>query len=52
MTLDKIANILGAIVTVALVATVLQNGSSAASVITALGDSFSHSIAAAQGRSQ
>jgi len=50
MNFDKVANILGAIVTVALVATVLQNGSQAAQVINALGNSFSHSIATAQGR--
>lgn len=52
MNFDKIANIIGAIVTVALVATVLQNGSNAASVIRSLGDAFSHSIASAQGRAQ
>jgi len=52
MNADKIANILGAIVTVALITTIVQNGSSAAAVITAFGNAFSHSIAAAQGPSQ
>jgi hypothetical protein len=52
MNIDKIANILGAIVTVALVTTIVQNGSAAAGVITAFGNAFSHSIAAAQGRGQ
>lgn len=50
MNADKIANIIGTIVTVALVTTILQNGSNASAVIRALGDAFSHSIAAAQGR--
>lgn len=52
MNIDKIANIFGAIVTVALVTTIVQNGSNAAAVITAFGNAFSHSISAAQGRSQ
>lgn len=52
MNLDKVFNILGAIVTVALVTTVVQNGSNAAAVVTAFGNAFSHSLAAAQGRSQ
>jgi len=46
---DKIANILGAIVTVALVTTVVSRPASA-SIIRAIGDSFSGSLRAAQGR--
>lgn len=49
MTTNTIINVLGAIVTVALVATVLQSANSAA-VIRAFGDAFSGSIKAAQGR--
>lgn len=48
MNLDRIFNILGAIVTVAMVAVVVQNGSSTAQVITALGKGFSGAIDAAQ----
>lgn len=52
MNIDRIANVLGAIVTVALVWTLVQPGSQTASVVTAFGNAFSHSIAAAQGRGQ
>jgi hypothetical protein len=44
---DKITNIVGAIVTVALVTSVLIRGSQAAQVIRAVGDAFSGSISAA-----
>lgn len=47
---DKIANIVGAIVTVALVTAVLARGTQAAQVITATGNAFSGSLKAAQGR--
>jgi hypothetical protein len=47
---DKVANIAGSIVTVALVTTVLMRGSAAAQVIASIGNSFSASIRAAQGR--
>lgn len=47
---DKIVNIAGAIVTVALVTTVLTRGSQAAQVMRSIGDAFSGSIRAAQGR--
>jgi len=49
MNADKIANILGAIVTVALVTTVVSRPTSA-SIIRAFGDAFSGSLRAAQGR--
>lgn len=48
MNLDKILNIAGAIVTVALVAVVVQNGSNSALVIKALGSGFASAIDAAQ----
>jgi hypothetical protein len=51
MNMDKIFSIFGSIVTVALVWTVVSNGNSA-TVIRSVGDTFAHSIAAAQGRSQ
>lgn len=47
---DKVANIAGAIVTVALVTTVLTRGSAASSVIRAVGEAFSGSIRAATGK--
>jgi hypothetical protein len=47
---EKVANIAGSIVTVALVTTVLMRGSAAAQVIAAIGNTFSQSIRAAQGR--
>ncbi len=50
MNLDRLANILGMIVVVAGVTTVLMRGTAAASVIRALGDGFSGSLRAAQGR--
>lgn len=50
MTTNTIINVLGAIVTVALVTTVVSNQNSAA-VIKAFGDAFSGSIRAAQGKS-
>lgn len=46
---NQIFDVAGAIVTVALVFVVVSNGNSAA-VINAIGNSFAHSIAAAQGR--
>lgn len=50
MNLDRFFNLLGAIVTVALVTTILARGSNAARVITASGNAFSGSIRAATGR--
>lgn len=47
--MDKLFNVLGGIVTIGLVFTVVSNANSAA-VINAFGNSFAHSIAAAQGR--
>jgi hypothetical protein len=47
--MDKIANILGAIVTVALVTTVVSRTTSA-QVIRAFGEAFSDSLRAAQGK--
>lgn len=47
--MDKVFDVAGAIVTVALVFVVVSNANSAA-VINAIGNAFSHSIAAAQGR--
>lgn len=47
MNADKIFNLLGAIVTVALVTTVLLRGNQAAAVIRAFGDAFSNSVKAA-----
>jgi hypothetical protein len=49
MNFDKIANIFGAIVTVALVTTVVSRTSSA-TVIRAFGDAFAGSLRAAQGK--
>jgi len=49
MNADKLFNILGAIVTVALVTTVVSRTSSA-TVIRAFGEAFSGSLRAAQGR--
>lgn len=48
MNLDRVFNILGAIVTVAMVAVVVQNGGNTAKVISALGKGFSDAINAAQ----
>lgn len=48
MNLDRIFNILGAIVTVSLVAVVVQNGTKTASVVTAFGNAFSGAINASQ----
>lgn len=48
MNLDRIANLAGAIVTVALVAVVVQNGTKTAQVIKALADGFASAINAAQ----
>lgn len=48
MNLDRVFNILGAIVTVALVAVVVQNGTKTAQVIKSLGDGFANAINAAQ----
>lgn len=47
--MDKVFDVAGAIVTVALVFVVVSNANSAA-VINSIGNAFSHSIAAAQGR--
>lgn len=44
---DNIFNLLGAIVTVALVTTIVTRGSQTAAVIRAFGDAFSGSIRAA-----
>lgn len=49
MNADKIANVLGAIVTVALVTTIVSRSTSAG-VIRAFGDAFSGSIRAALGK--
>ncbi len=49
MTTNSIINVLGAIVTVALVATLVQS-SNTAGVVTAFGNAFSGSLRAAQGR--
>jgi len=46
--LDRVFNIAGAIVTVALVAVVVQNGTNTAAVIRALGTGFADAINAAQ----
>lgn len=50
MNADRVFNIAGSIVTVALVTTVLMRGSQAAQVIRAVGDTFSGSMRAAMGR--
>lgn len=50
MNADRMFNILGMIVTVALVTTILARGSATASIITAFGNAFSGSIRSAQGR--
>lgn len=44
---DRIFNLLGAIVTVALVTTIVSRGSQSAAVIRSLGDAFSGSIRSA-----
>jgi hypothetical protein len=48
---DRVANVLGAIVTVALVTTIVSRPTSA-TVIRAMGDAFSGSIRAALGKSR
>lgn len=48
--LDRVFNIAGSLVVVAGVTTVLMRGSAAAQVIAAIGNTFSGSIRAAQGR--
>lgn len=50
MNLDKMFNVAGGILTVALVTTVLMRGSQAAQVIRAIGDTFSGSVRAAMGK--
>lgn len=50
MNLDRLFNLLGAIVTVALVTTILMRGSAAAQVVTSLANGFSSAIRNAQGR--
>lgn len=50
MNADGILNLLGSIVTVALVTTVLMRGTAFAQVINALGNFFTGSLKAAQGR--
>lgn len=47
---DKLFNLLGAIVTVTMVTTILVRGTAAAQVITSLGNAFTGSLKAAQGR--
>lgn len=47
---DKLANILGGILTIALVTTVVLPGRQSAKVIDAFGDAFSGSIRAALGK--
>lgn len=47
MNLDRLFNIAGSIVTVALITSVLMRGSQAAQVIRAVGDTFSGSLKAA-----
>lgn len=49
MTADKIVNVMSAIVTVALVTTIVSRPTSA-QIIRAAGDAFTSSIRAAQGR--
>lgn len=48
MNLDRMFNLLGAIVTVSLVAVVVQNGSQTAQVISALSNGFANAVNAAQ----
>lgn len=48
--IDKIVNVAGAIVTVALVTTLVRPGSQTASVVKAFGQSFSGALTAAMGR--
>lgn len=49
MNLDRFANILGAIITVALITTIVSHKNTA-SVVSAAGNAFSGSIRAAMGR--
>ena len=46
--IDGILNLMGQIVTVALVATILMRGTQFAQIVTAIGNAFSGSINAAQ----
>lgn len=48
MNLDRIFNLAGAIITVALVATVVRNGTNSARVIKSLADGFATAVNAAQ----
>lgn len=50
MNADRMFDLLGKIVFVALVTTVLLRGTAAAKVVTSLGDAFSGSLRVAQGR--
>lgn len=50
MNADRLFDLLGKIVVVALVTTVLLRGTAAAKVISSLGDAFSNSLRVAQGR--
>lgn len=47
---DKVANILGGILTIALVTTIILPGRQSAKVIDSFGDAFAGSIKAAMGR--
>lgn len=49
MTSEKIFNLAGSIVTVALVTTVLMRGSAASQLVRAFGDTFSGALATAMG---
>jgi len=49
MTLDKVFNVLGALVIVAGITTVVINGGNSAIVIKSFGDAFKGSLMAAQG---
>jgi len=48
--MDRVFNILGAIVTVGMVTVVVTNGGNTANVIRAVGDLFSNSLGTAMGR--
>ncbi len=50
MNADRIFDLLGKIVVVAMITTVLLRGTAASNVITSLGDAFSNSLRVAQGR--
>ena len=49
MNADRAFNVLASIVTVALVTTIVRNGTKTARVVSAFGNSFSQSIRAAMG---